>query len=126
MVRHPAVPGLSGTVGTAVDRAARFHTMADDFAATVLAARRERVHRTLEAIEGVRIAPRHGHFKRLIVLVAADFTSGHFYHSLPRCRLRYMFVSSLTPRHRRDNRHKGLADWKPLLPMVFYRPVRFN
>src|SRR5215207_6647198 len=119
------MPGLSGTVGTAVDRAVHFHAVAYDLAAAVRAARRERVRRALEAVEGVRIAPGHGHLERLVVLVAADLASRHFHHSLPRCRLHYMFVSLLTPARnetiiakfrRAGNLTKKPASLKLLLP----------
>src|SRR5215471_9070794 len=48
----------------------------DDADATVLAGRRQRMDRALEAVEGVGGAV-HGHLKRLVVVVSTGFTSGH-------------------------------------------------
>ena len=59
-------------VGTAKHRAAGFVAMADDTAATVVAAWRKRMDRTLEAIEIVGNAVGHN-FERFVVFVAANF-----------------------------------------------------
>src|SRR5262249_28038094 len=48
----------------------------DDADAAVLAGRRQRMDRALEAVEGVGGAV-HGHLKRLVVVVSTSFTSGH-------------------------------------------------
>lgn len=47
--------------------------MPNDATVAVRAARGQRLDGTLETVEGVRIAPYH-HLKRLIILVAANFT----------------------------------------------------
>src|SRR5918994_1220805 len=69
--------GLLGAVGTAVHRAVRLDSVADDADAAVAALRRHGVDRALEAVEGVRLtAPRH--LERLVVLVAADLALSHW------------------------------------------------
>ena len=68
------------TMGTTKEIASRFDAMANYPATTVIAFRRERVDRTLEAVKVVGDAIRHD-FQRLIVFVTTDFTLMH--ESLP-------------------------------------------
>ena len=63
--------GFLRAVGTAIERALGFDTMADDAALAVRARRRERMNRALETIENVRFSSVN-HFKGLVVIVAAD------------------------------------------------------
>ena len=61
---------------TAEDFSVRFHTVADDTAAAVRANRRQRVNCALEAIERVALSA-HDDFKRLVIIVLADFAFRH-------------------------------------------------
>src|SRR2546421_82194 len=65
-----------GAMGATIDIAARFHAMADDFASAMLTFRSQIMNGALEAIKVMGNAV-HNDFERLIVLVAADFTSIH-------------------------------------------------
>src|SRR5262249_35637137 len=65
-----------GAVLTAEERAVLLQPVPDDMDAAVLAGRCQRVDRAFEAVEGVRRAV-HAHLKRLVVIVAAGFTSRH-------------------------------------------------
>src|SRR5215217_2974904 len=64
-------------VGAAVKRATRLDAVSDHLDVAVLAGWGERVDRTLEAVEGVRVPTGHRDGDRLVVVVAADFTLGH-------------------------------------------------
>jgi hypothetical protein len=65
-----------GAVVAAVERAALLEPVADDPDAAVLAGRRERVDRALEAVERVRFAV-HRDLKCLVVLVTAGLAGRH-------------------------------------------------
>src|SRR5262249_29457899 len=65
-----------GAMLAAEESAFLFEPMADDVDAAVLAGRRQRVDRALEAVEGVGRAV-HAHLEGLVVVVAAGFASGH-------------------------------------------------
>jgi hypothetical protein len=67
-------------VRTAVEKTILLYSMADDFAPTMDAYRRQCMDRTLEAIEGVRYTL-HSHIERFIVVVPADFTTSHKIYS---------------------------------------------
>ena len=54
----------------------RFDAVADDTAIAVRANRRQRVDCALEAIEGVTLSA-HDDFKRLVIIVLADFAFRH-------------------------------------------------
>ena len=69
-------PGLPRTIRAAIKRALRLDPMPDDLAAAVVAHGREFVNRALEAVEGVMRA-RRNHFKRQIIVVAANLTFSH-------------------------------------------------
>src|SRR5688500_18400955 len=58
-----------GAMHAAEEAAARFHAVADDRAVAMVAARRECVDRTLEAVEYMRPAIHH-HAERLVVAVS--------------------------------------------------------
>ena len=58
------------------DLAVRFNAVADDPAIAVRADRRQRVDCALKAIEGVMFSANHN-FKRLVVLVFANFAFRH-------------------------------------------------
>src|SRR5712692_10849049 len=65
-----------GAMLAAEERAFLFESVTDDMDAAVLAGRRQRMDRALEAVEGVGRAV-HAHLKRLVVVVSAGFASGH-------------------------------------------------
>src|SRR5918997_4502603 len=67
---------LGGAVRAAEQAAVGLDAVADHADAAVLAGRRQRVDRALEAVEGVRGA-RRGHLDGLVVVVAADLTLRH-------------------------------------------------
>jgi hypothetical protein len=67
---------LLRAVSTAEDPAVRLDSVSDHTAATVSADRRERVNRTLEAVERVRVACAHD-LERLVVVVTAYLADGH-------------------------------------------------
>ena len=54
----------------------RFDAVADDTAIAVRANRRQRVNCALEAIKGVALSA-HDDFKRLVIIVLADFACRH-------------------------------------------------
>jgi hypothetical protein len=54
-----------------------FKAMSDDAAVTVLAVWREGVNGAFETVEDVSLSS-HNDFKRLVVLVSADFALAHF------------------------------------------------
>src|SRR5215210_30775 len=70
-------------VGTAVKRAVRLDAVSDHLDVAVLADRGERVDRTLEAVEGVRVLAGHAYLKGLVVLISTDFALGHIHLLLP-------------------------------------------
>ena len=61
---------------TTEDFAVRFDTVAHDTAIAVRANRRQRVDCALEAVEDVTLSC-HDHFKRLVILVFANFAFRH-------------------------------------------------
>jgi hypothetical protein len=61
---------------TTEDVSVRFDAVADDAAVAVRANRRQRVDCALETVEGVTLSA-HDHFKRLVVVVLANFASRH-------------------------------------------------
>ena len=61
---------------TTEDFPVRLDAVADDTAITVRANRRQRVNCALEAIEGVALSA-HDDFKRLVIIVLADFAFRH-------------------------------------------------
>jgi hypothetical protein len=61
---------------TTEDLSVRFDTVADDTAVAVGANRRQRVDCALEAIEDVTLSA-HDHFKRLVIIVLANFACRH-------------------------------------------------
>src|SRR5262249_53694903 len=65
-----------GAMLAAKEGAVLFESVADDADAAVLAGRRQRMDRALEAVEGVG-GTVHAHLKRLVVVVSTGFTSGH-------------------------------------------------
>jgi hypothetical protein len=82
-VRYPAVTGLAGAIGTAEGVPISLHAVTNHPAAALFAGRREGLDCALEAVEGMRVAPGHGHLESLVVLVAADLAPSHFLRSLP-------------------------------------------
>jgi hypothetical protein len=64
-VRDPFGPSHARAVGAAVEVTVRFHAVADDPDAAVLARWGEGVDRALEAVEGTRLATGHSHLERL-------------------------------------------------------------
>src|SRR5215210_2917599 len=76
-VGDPFGPCHARAVGAAVKRAVRLDAVPDHLDIAVLASWGERVDRTLEAVEGVRVPTGHGDGDRLVVVIAADFTLGH-------------------------------------------------
>ena len=61
---------------TTEDLIVRFNAVANDTAIAVRANRRQRVDRALEAVEDVTLSG-HDYFKRLVILVFANFAFGH-------------------------------------------------
>ncbi len=68
---------MPGTVAATVGSTLGLNTVADDPDAAVFAYWSNRMNRTLEAIEGMGVTSGHRYFKRLVVVVTADFTLGH-------------------------------------------------
>ena len=68
--------GHARAVDTTENFSVRFDAVTDDTAITVRANRRQRVNCALEAIKGVAFSA-HDHFKRLVIIVLADFACGH-------------------------------------------------
>src|ERR671911_2196389 len=75
------MPGLAGAMRAAVDRA-RLHAVTAYPDPAVVAGGSKGVRGTLEAVEGVRISPRHNHLEGLVVLVAANLTMSYSYSLL--------------------------------------------
>ncbi len=76
-VAQSAFAALPGAMSTTEDfAAARLHSVADDFAAAVLALGRDYRNRALEAVKHVGLAFLRD-LKRFIVFVTAQFTFGH-------------------------------------------------
>ena len=72
-----AFAALPGAMSTTEDfAAARLHSVADDFAAAMLALGRDYRNRALKAVKHVGL-PFLGDLKRFIVFVTAQFTFGH-------------------------------------------------
>src|SRR5919198_5000041 len=67
---------LPCAVSAAEDPTVRLDAVADHAAATVGAERRERLNRTLEAVERVPLASAHD-FERLVVVVTANLADRH-------------------------------------------------
>ena len=68
--------GRACAVDTTEDFSVRFDAVADDTAIAVRANRRQRVNCALEAIEGVTLSA-HDDFKRLVIIVLANFAFRH-------------------------------------------------
>jgi len=68
--------GRACAVDATEDFSARFDAVTDNAAAAVRANRRQRVDCALEAVEGVTLST-HDHFKRLVVVVLANFACRH-------------------------------------------------
>jgi len=68
--------GRACAVDAAEDFSVHFHAVADDTAVTVRANRRKRVNCALETVESVTLSA-HDHFKRLVVIVLANFACRH-------------------------------------------------
>src|SRR5215207_4281934 len=73
---------LLRAVSTAEDLAVRLDSVSDHTAATVTADRRERVNRTLEAVERVRVACARN-LERLVIVVTAYLADGHLLLPFP-------------------------------------------
>src|SRR3954471_22357193 len=76
MVGDAVLTALARTVRAAVHRSAGLMAVTDDRAAAVITARRDRVDRTLEGIEHVRLAAERD-LHRVLVLVAAHLARRH-------------------------------------------------
>ncbi len=68
--------GHACAVDTTEDSSVRVEAVTDDTAITVRANRRQRVNCALEAIKGVAFSA-HDDFKRLVIIVLADFACRH-------------------------------------------------
>src|SRR5215216_1361452 len=79
-VGDPFGTGHARAVGATVEMTIRLHAVTDDLHAAVLADRGEGVDRALEAVEGVRVPPRHTDVERLVVIVATDLALSHLHH----------------------------------------------
>lgn len=66
--------GMLRAVSATKDHAVCFHAMADHATTTVVALRRERMNRALEAIERVRSSVGDD-FESLVVIVSTNFTA---------------------------------------------------
>src|SRR5258705_5510718 len=82
--------GVARAARAAEEVSARFHPVAHDLAAAVLARRRQAVDRAFEGVEGMGGAGRHD-LERLVVIVTTDFTSSHG-RSPPAARIRAFAV----------------------------------
>ena len=78
-VRHALCACHARAVGAAIERAVRLDAVPDHLDAAILADRGERVDRTLETVEGVRVPAGHAYLKSFIVVISADFALGHIY-----------------------------------------------
>jgi hypothetical protein len=76
MIPHVADSRLSGTICAAIESTSRFDAVTNDFAATMGAARGERVNRAFKTVEHMRAAA-HPHLEALVILVSAHFTLSH-------------------------------------------------
>ncbi len=96
------MPGFSGAVGAAVDRAIRFYTMPDDPGPTTGADGSEHVYRALEAVEYVRSAS-HYDLEGIVVLVTANLASSHTHYPAPSTldSLTLANLAALAPESRR-------------------------
>ena len=68
--------GRACAVHTTENFSVRFDAVADDTAVAVGANRRQRVDCALETVEGVTLSA-HDHFKRLVIIVLANFACRH-------------------------------------------------
>jgi hypothetical protein len=68
--------GCARAMDAAKDLSIGLHTMPDDSAVTVRADRRQRVDRAFEAVECVMLSG-YDHFKRLVILILANFACSH-------------------------------------------------
>ena len=70
---------LACTMGTTIEfPIANFHAMPDDLTSTVGALGRQRVDRTFETVEDMRL-PSQPHFKRFVIVITTDFTRSHLF-----------------------------------------------
>ena len=67
---------LAGAVGAAVKGLIRLDPVSDDLAAAVIADRGEFVDCTLETVKSVTFSA-YDHFKRLVIIVPANFAFSH-------------------------------------------------
>jgi len=81
-VSHHGHARLGCARGTTVEGSILLHTMPHDANAAGVAGRRQRMDRTLEAIEGPLLITGK-HLKRLVIIVPADFTASHRFSFLP-------------------------------------------
>ena len=101
--------GRACAVDTTEDFSVRFDAVADDTAIAVRANRRQRVDCALEAIERVTLSA-HDDFKRLVIIVLADFAFRHtqFVRARGGSRRCLIYVA---------NENSGRCHWPPSLPM---------
>ncbi len=81
MIYQLAMPGFSGAVSAAVDRAICFYPMPDDPGPTTGANGSKRVYRALEAVEYVRSVSQYD-LEGIVVLVTANLASSHTHRLL--------------------------------------------
>jgi hypothetical protein len=82
VVSHFGDSGFARATGATIKRFVRLDAMPDDFAPTVIANRRQRMDRALEAVENM-LPARRDHLEGEIIVVTANFTLGHI-NLLPR------------------------------------------
>jgi hypothetical protein len=76
MLSRTDMLGLLGAVMTAIDFAANFDPVTDDVAIAMFALWRERMNRTLEAVERVALAAQL-HFEGFVIVISAHFATCH-------------------------------------------------
>jgi len=96
--------GRACAVDTTKDLSVRFDAMADDTAIAVRAHRRQCVDCALEAIKDVALAA-HDHFKRLVIIVLANFACRHTRFVRARGDQWRCLFTSLTRFSRQTSRH---------------------
>jgi hypothetical protein len=103
MFERAALFGVFGAMGATIDFAAGLDSVADDVTIAMFALRRERVDRTLKAVE--RVAPAAQlHFEGFVIVISTDFTACHGFvlHTVKRvCRKAFLaeLCASAMPRH---------------------------
>jgi len=96
--------GRACAVDTTENFSVRFDTVADDTAVVVRANRRELVDCTLETVKSVTL-PAHDHFKRLVIIVLANFACRHTRFVRARGDQWRCLFTSLTRFSRQTSRH---------------------